>query len=95
MYKAVQEINEELTKNKEGFLLHFTSKLHKIFEDELMFYWKLNGYITEDEILGKNLVNEDFNILNVIITEHTNDKKFNPFIKKLRTNLTVIYIGVY
>ena len=90
MYKAVQEINEELTKNKEGFLLDFTSRLHKIFEDELMLYWKLNGYITEDEILGINLVNEDFDILNAIITEHTNDKKLIPFAEKLKTDLTVI-----
>ena len=33
-----------------------------------MLYWKLNGYITEDGILGINLVNEDFDILNAIIT---------------------------
>ena len=91
----MQEINEELTRNKEGFLLDFTSKLHKIFEDELMLYWKLNGYIAEDEILGINLVNEDFDILNATITEHANDKKFIPFVEKLKTDLTVIYIDVY
>ena len=91
----MQEINEELTRNKEGFLLDFTSKLHKIFEDELMLYWKLNGYIAEDEILGINLVNEDFDILNAIITEHTNDKESIPFVEKLRTDLTVIYVDVY
>ena len=60
-----------------------------------MLYWKLNGYITEDGILGINLVNEDFDILNAIITEHTNDKKFIPFVKKLKTDLAVIYIDVY
>ena len=95
LYKAVQEINEESTKNKKGFLLDFTSRLHKIFEDEIMLYWKLSGCITEDEILGINLVNEDFDILNAIITEHTNDKKFIPFVKKLKTDLAVIYIDVY
>ena len=95
MYKAVQEIDEKLTKNKEGFLLDFTGRLHKMFEDELMLYWKLNGYTTEDEILGINLVNEDFDILNATITEHANDKKFIPFVEKLKTDLTVIYIDVY
>ena len=95
LYKAVQEINEESTKNKKGFLLDFTSRLHKIFEDEIMLYWKLSGCITEDEILGINLVNEDFDILNAIITEHTNDKKFIPYVKKLKTDLAVIYIDVY
>ena len=95
LYKAVQEINEESAKNKKGFLLDFTSRLHKIFEDEIMLYWKLIGCITEDEILGINLVNEDSDILNAIITEHTNDKKFIPFVKKLKTDLIVIYIDVY
>ena len=69
LYTAAQEKNEELIKNKEEFLLDFTSRLYKSFKDELMLYWRLNGYINEDEILGINLVNEDFNVLNAIITE--------------------------
>ena len=69
--------------------------MHKIFEDELMLYWKLNGYITEDKMLGINLVNEDFDILNAIITEHANDKKIIPFVEKLKIDLAVIYIDVY
>ena len=60
-----------------------------------MLYWKLNGYITEDEMLGINLVNEDFDILNAIITEHANDKKIIPFVEKLKIDLAVIYIDVY
>ena len=36
LYKAVEETNKELRKNKEVFLLDFTSRLHKTFEDELM-----------------------------------------------------------
>ena len=95
LYKAVLKINKELTKNKEGSLLDFTSRLHKIFEDELMLYWKLNGYITEDELLGINLTNEDFDILNVIINEHANDKKVILFVEKLKIDLAVIYIDVY
>ena len=95
MYKAVLEINKELTKNKEGSLLDFTSRLHKIFEDELMLYWKLNGFITEDEILGINLVNEDFDILDVIINKHANDKKIILLVEKLKIDLAVIYTDVY
>ena len=60
-----------------------------------MLYWKLNGYITEDKMLGINLVNEDFDILNAIITEHENDKKIIPFVEKLKIDLAVIYIDVY
>ena len=95
LYKAVHKINKELTKNKEGSLLDFTSRLHKFFENEFMLYWKLNRYITEDEILGINLINEDFDFLNAIITEHANDKKIIPFFKKLKIDLAVIDIDVY
>ena len=62
MYKAAQDIIKELTKNKEEFLLVFTIRLHNFFKDELMLYWRLNRYINEDEILGMNLVNYDFNL---------------------------------
>ena len=95
LYKAVQEINKELTKNKQEILLDFSSRLHKVIEDELMLYWRLNGYITEDEILGINLVNEDFDHLNAIIIKYTTDKKFVRFFKKLETDSTVIYIDTY
>ena len=94
-HTAAQEINKELIKNKEEFLLNFTSRLHKIFKDELMLHWRLNGYINEDEILGINSVNEDFNLLDAIITEYTNHKEFIPFVKKLKTDSTVIDIDVY
>ena len=54
-----------------------------------MLYSKLKGYITEDEILGINLVNETFDHLNAIINDKKLikkiDKKFIPFVKKTRT----------
>ena len=60
-----------------------------------MLYWRLKGYITEDETLGIYLVNEAFDHLNAIITEYKNDKKFIPFVKKLETDSTVIYMDAY
>ena len=60
-----------------------------------MLYWRLKGYITEDERLGIYLLNEAFDHLNAIITEYKNDKKFIPFVKKLETDSTVIYIDAY
>ena len=38
LFKAVQEVNEELTKNKEEFLIDFTSRLHKYFNEQPLFY---------------------------------------------------------
>ena len=60
-----------------------------------MLYQRLSSYLTKDEILGIKLVNQDFNFLNAIITEYTNDKEFIPFVQKLETDSTVIYIDAY
>ena len=60
LFKAVQEVNEELTKNKEGFLIGFTSRWHKFFNEQPLFNWKMKGYMTEDEWLGINVVHKDF-----------------------------------
>ena len=32
LFKAAQEINEQLTKNNEGFLIDFSSKYHELFK---------------------------------------------------------------
>ena len=55
----------------------------------------MNGYIPEDGILGINLVNKDFDCLNLVITEHRNDEEFIPFVERLKTDLPVIYIDAY
>ena len=38
MFKAVQEINKELTKNKEGFFLDFVDEAYNIFEEQTLLY---------------------------------------------------------
>ena len=47
-----------------------------MLEIKPIYYWGWNTWY--------KFVNEDFDILNAIITEHTNDKKFIPFIEKLK-----------
>ena len=67
LFKTVQEGNEELTKNNEGFLVDFSCRLHEFFKHKLLFYWWMVGYITEDEVLGINLVDYDIYCLDQII----------------------------
>ena len=95
LFKAVQEVNEQLTKNKEGFLVDFSSKLHEFFNQQLLLYWRMEEFITEDEILGINLVDEDFYSLGQVIKQNTDDKEFIPSVKKLQTDLPVIYLNAY
>ena len=93
-FKAVQEINEELTKNKEGFLVDFTNELRTFFDEQTLFYWEEKGYFNYDNSrLYVNLAKEDLYYLDLVIKEHTKDKEFISNFKKLETNLPVLYIG--
>ena len=95
LFKALKEINENLTKIKEGFLIDFSSKLHKCFNDQTLFYWRMKRYITEDEVFGINLVNEDFYYFDLVIKQNAKDEEFIPCVDKLKTYLLVIYIDAY
>ena len=55
----------------------------------------MKRFITEDEILGINLVNEDFYYLDLVIKQNTNDNEYIPYIDKLETDLPVIYVDAY
>ena len=55
----------------------------------------MEGYITEDEVLGINLVDYDIYCLDQIIKQNTNDKEFIPSVKKLGTDLPLIYIDSF
>ena len=93
-FKAVQEINEDLTRNKEGFLVDFTNELRTFFDEQTLFYWEEKGYFNYDNSrLYVNLAKEDLYYLDLVIKEHTKDKEFISNFKKLETNLSVLYIG--
>ena len=95
-FKAVQEINEELTRNKEGFLVDFTNELRTFFDEQTLFYWEEKGYFNYDNSrLYVNLAKEDLYYLDLVIKEHTKDKEFISNFKKLETNLSVLYIGAW
>ena len=38
MFKAVHEINEELAKNKEGFLVDFVDEAYNVFDNQTLLY---------------------------------------------------------
>ena len=93
-FKAVQEINKELTRNKEGFLVDFTNELRTFFDEQTLFYWEEKGYFNYDNSrLYVNLAKEDLYYLDLVIKERTKDKEFISNFKKLETNLSVLYIG--
>ena len=87
-------MNEKLIKNNERFLLDYASKLHKFFDAEIGLHLLMNWCITKDGEVSRELIDENFYQLNLVIRKHTNDEKFISGVDKLETNLPVIYIDV-
>ena len=40
LFRAIQEINEELTENKEGFLIDLGDMVRDFFDEQTLFYWE-------------------------------------------------------
>ena len=94
LFRAIQEINEELTKNKEGFLIDLGDMVRDFFDDQTLFYWEEKGYFDFDtNTLNINSANEDLYYLDLVIKEHTKDKELVSHLKKLETNLPVLYVS--
>ena len=94
LFKAVQELNEEVVKNKEGILVDFTDRIYEYFRRQTMLYCKRKGFYNEDGDLDEDTVNKEFNYIEQVIKQHTNDEEFIPWIKKLETNLPTSYIDI-
>ena len=73
LFKALQEVNELLTKHNEGFLLDFSTNFHYIFRHQLLIYCELKGYCTNDGLLNANLMDNNFYYLDQVIKQNTND----------------------
>ena len=65
--KALQEVNEVLTKNNEGFLIDFSRKFHLIFDHQLPHYLEMNGYYSNDGVSNEDLVYKTFYYLDQVI----------------------------
>ena len=91
MFRAIQEISEELTKNKERFFIDLGDMVRNVFDDQALFYWKKKGYYDFDtNNLNINSGSEDLYYLDLAIEEH---EKLVSHLKKIETNLPVLYIS--
>ena len=92
--RAFQEINEELTKNEEGYLIDLGDIVRDFFHDQTLFYWEEKGYYDFDtNTLNINSASEDLHLLDLVIEEHTEDKELTSYLEKLETNLPVLYVS--
>ena len=94
LFRAIQEINEDLTRNKEGFLIDLGDMVRYFFDEQTLFYWEEKGYFDFDtNTLNINSANEDLYYLDLVIKEHTKDKELISHLKKLETNIPVLYVS--
>ena len=94
LFKAVQELNEEVVKNKEIILVDFTDRIYEYFRRQAMLYCKRKGFYNKGGDLDEDALNEEFNYIEQVIKQHTNDEEFIPWIKKLQTDLPTSYIDI-
>ena len=95
LLKAVKKLNEEVLKNKKGILVGLTDRIYEYFRRQTMLYCKRKGFYNEDGDLDEDTVNKEFNYIEQVIKQHTNDEEFIPWIKKLETNLPTSYIDIH
>ena len=93
LFKSGNEINEEIIKNKERFLVDFTDKAYDKFFNQTLLYFK-EYYDYENETFNMDAINIDTYHLDLSIKNHTNDKEFIPNLKKINNNLPKLYVGV-
>ena len=68
MLKAVHEINEVLTKNKEGFSVDFVGEAYNVFDNQTLLYLEEKRILQyEDETFYKNAINKDSHYLDSLI----------------------------
>ena len=77
LFKVVEEMNEELTKNNEGFLYDFTGSLHHFFDVQTVIYCEIKGYMNKNCKSNEKLFKTDCYLLNLMIKEYTNDKIYS------------------
>ena len=94
LFKAVQELSEEVVKNKERILVDFTDRIYEYFRRQAKLYCKRKGFYNRDGDLDEDAVNEEFNYIEQVIKQHINDEESIPWIKKIETNLPTSYIDI-
>ena len=85
LLRAIQEINEELTKNKEGFLIDLGDLVKDFFDDQTIFYWEGKGYYDFDtNTLNINSASKDLHYLDLVIEENKKDKVLVSHLAEIR-----------
>ena len=94
MFRAIQEINEDLRKNKEEFLIDLGDMVRDFFDKQTLFYWEEKGFFDFDtNTLNINSANEDLYYLELVIKKHTKDRELISHLKKLEINLPMFYVS--
>ena len=94
LFKTIQEINEKLTKTKEEFLIDLGDMVRNFLDDQTLFYCEEKGYFDfGTNTLNIKSANEDLYYLDLVIKENTKDKELVSNLKKLETNIPVLYVS--
>ena len=92
LFKAVEEVNDDLIKNNEPYRIDFGYDISLHFLNDTKTYWEKNGFYNDDGTLNHPKLANHMETLNMIIRVYTADgDELILFPKKLETNLVVIF----
>ena len=92
LFKAAEELNNDLIKNDKPFRLDFGYDISLQFLNETDAYYKKYKFYNEDGSLNLLKVDHYMETLDMIIKMYTNDAEFMLYPKKLETDLVIIYL---
>ena len=93
LFKAVEEVNDDLIKNNKPYRIGFGYDMSLHFLNETKTYWKKNGFYNDDGTLNHFKLGNHMEALDMIISGYTDDgSELILYPKKLETDLVVIFL---
>ena len=92
-FKAVEEVNDDLTKNNKPYRIDFRSELCEHFINETEAYWKKHNLYNDGGTLNHFRLGRHMETLDTIVRGYTDDDELILYPKRVKeTDLVVLFL---
>ena len=92
LFKAVEEVNDDLLKNNKSCRVDFGDEAGTHFINETKAYWEKSGFYNDDGTLNHFKLGRPMETFDIIIRGYTDHNKFIFYQKELKTDLVVLFL---
>ena len=92
LFKAVEEVNDDLIKDNKPYRVDFGYDIGAFFLNETKSYWEKYDFYNDDGTISYLKLDKNMQVLDLLISEYTNDKELTLFPKELKTDLVVLFL---